>query len=68
MPLSLRLAQFIQAEEKAVGINVVIDPAPGTLAVSMTGHFDAALRGLPSNGRDPDRNIFRHLASRVPAS
>jgi peptide/nickel transport system substrate-binding protein len=61
--LSLRVAQVIQEMERAVGINVVIDPvAGGTLAISMTGNFDAALRGLP-NAHDPDRSIYRYLAT-----
>jgi len=62
--LSLRLAQVIQAQEEVVGIDVVIDAVQGgTLATSITGKFDAALRGLPPNGTDPDRNIYRYLAT-----
>ena len=57
-------AQFIQAEEAAVGINVVIDSESATtqLADWMTGSFDAAIRSNP-NGTVPDRIVYGPLAS-----
>ena len=64
-PVALRQAQFLQAEEKAVGINVVIDstdfvdvararPTPGTYDTFQIGW----------SGRvDPDGNIFQFVAT-----
>jgi peptide/nickel transport system substrate-binding protein len=53
----LRLAQFIQAQEAAVGINVVIDPADAAtaLARAASGNFDTLLFGLSG---DPDPNTM----------
>ena len=44
------LAQFIQAEEKAVGINVVIDPTDNTtsLALRTAGSFDTSVPAASS--------------------
>jgi peptide/nickel transport system substrate-binding protein len=60
----LLLAQFIQAQEAAVGINVVIDAAdsPTALARATKGTYDAFLNSW-SGGNDPDRNIFTFLAT-----
>jgi peptide/nickel transport system substrate-binding protein len=60
----VRLAQFIQAEEAAVGINVVIDSfdPTTTLARVGSGNFDAWL-GSWSGSPDTDRNVFQWLAT-----
>lgn len=60
----LLLAQFIQAQEAVVGINVVIDAAdPATTVARATkGNYDAYLNSW-SGGNDPDRNIFAFLAT-----
>jgi len=60
----LRLAQFIQAEEAAVGINVVIEPTDTATANSRAaaGNFDAYLGGF-SGSPDTDRNIFQFVAT-----
>lgn len=60
----LRLAQFIQAEEAAVGINVVIDPTDTATANTRAaaGTFDAYLGGF-SGSPDTDRNIFEFVAT-----
>jgi peptide/nickel transport system substrate-binding protein len=60
----LRLAQFIQAEEAAVGINVVIDTEaiPTVLALQLKGDFDAELNGYPGDS-DPNSVIYKFLAT-----
>jgi peptide/nickel transport system substrate-binding protein len=60
----LVLAQFIQAEEAAVGINVVIDQTDTATASARVaaGTFDAYLGGF-SGSADTDRNIFQFLAT-----
>jgi peptide/nickel transport system substrate-binding protein len=50
----VQLAQFIQAEEAAVGINVVID-AGGT-SIAATGNFDTFIQG-PSAGANADQAV-----------
>jgi peptide/nickel transport system substrate-binding protein len=57
-------AQFIQAEEAAVGINVVIDPVDNATASSLllSGNFDAALAGWTGTP-DLDRNYYQFLAT-----
>ena len=63
----LRLAQFIQAEETAVGINVVIDSVDNATltAQDQSGNYDAILSGW--NGRsDPDHNTFQFLTTTGP--
>ncbi len=60
----LRLAQFLQAEEKAVGINVVIQSTDfvTSLADADAGNYDAFLIGW--SGRvDPDGNIYSFVAT-----
>ena len=60
----LRLAQFIQAQEKAVGINVVIQSTDfvSSLAAADAGNYDAFLIGW--SGRvDPDGNIYSFVAT-----
>jgi peptide/nickel transport system substrate-binding protein len=64
----LRLAQFIQAEEAAVGINVVIDSAdsPTVLSLAKAGSFDACVMAWsPANG-DPDTTIAPFFATSAP--
>jgi peptide/nickel transport system substrate-binding protein len=60
----LRLAEFIQAEESAVGINVVIESndSATALARAAAGNYDAFLN-FWSGGSDPDGNIFQQLTS-----
>jgi peptide/nickel transport system substrate-binding protein len=60
----IRLAQFIQAQEAAVGIDVVIDVFDNaTVAARLErGNFDAHVMGW--NGRsEPDHNIYSFLAT-----
>ncbi len=61
---SFLLAQFIQAEEAAVGINVVIDPTDSTTETARltAGNFDAAFDNY-SGGPDPNSNIYVFLDS-----
>jgi peptide/nickel transport system substrate-binding protein len=62
--VGLRLAQFLQAEEKAVGINVVIQSTDFVTSLSQAdaGNFDAFLIGW--SGRvDPDGNIYQFVAT-----
>jgi peptide/nickel transport system substrate-binding protein len=57
------LDQFIQAEEAAVGIKVVIDPVDSSsteTAMLSAGKFDAAVNGY-SGGPDPNGNTFAFL-------
>jgi peptide/nickel transport system substrate-binding protein len=60
---ALLRAQFIQAEEAAVGINVVLDPVDTTTnaARRLSGNFDAYLGGFTPGGVDPTEVI--HLAT-----
>jgi peptide/nickel transport system substrate-binding protein len=53
---NLQLAQFIQAEEGAVGINVVIDSTDGAtaLALATSGKFDTYMSGFLPGNIDPD--------------
>ena len=58
------IGQFIQAEEAAVGINVVLDQEDGTTALSdeLSGHFDAVaatFTGSPAL----DKNVYEYLAT-----
>ena len=55
----LRLAQFIQAEEAAVGINVVIDPAVGGTSIAVSGNFDTFIQ------RPRDRRQHRPVHHRL---
>jgi peptide/nickel transport system substrate-binding protein len=54
-----RKAQFIQAEEAAVGINVVIDTGDlGTIsAAEQKGYFEIRIGTFMPGGADPDFNI-----------
>jgi peptide/nickel transport system substrate-binding protein len=61
-PGDTTLAQFIQAEEAAVGINVVIDASNPSL---LTGKFDAAINSN-SGGPDPNTNTFAFLDTQGP--
>jgi peptide/nickel transport system substrate-binding protein len=58
------VGQFIQAEEAAVGINVVLVQEDGATALSdeLSGHFDAiagAFTGSPAT----DKNVYEYLAT-----
>ena len=68
----VRLAQFIQAQEAAVGINVVIDVADSATANSRTnsGNFEAWLNGLIPGQADPAPPLGASRASgrRTPAA
>jgi peptide/nickel transport system substrate-binding protein len=59
------LAQFIQTQEGAVGINVVIDLTDNVTAVARAaaGNFDAYLSGFSPGGVDPNVNIYEQLAT-----
>jgi peptide/nickel transport system substrate-binding protein len=62
--VALRQAQFLQAEEKAVGINVVIDSTDfvTSLAKADAGTYDTYQIGW--SGRvDPDGNIYQFVAT-----
>ncbi len=62
--VALRQAQFLQAEEKAVGINVVIDSTDFVTSLSKAdaGTYDTFQIGW--SGRvDPDGNIFQFVAT-----
>src|SRR5262249_38350054 len=62
---SVGLAEFIQAQEAAVGINVVIDTADTATFLQrlMSGNFDTALGGRSPGVPDPDGMISLFLAS-----
>jgi peptide/nickel transport system substrate-binding protein len=62
---NLRAAQFIQAQEAAVGINVVIEVADTTaeLARARSGDFDTRLNGWAPGSADPHKNTFQFLAT-----
>jgi peptide/nickel transport system substrate-binding protein len=57
-----RLAQFIQAQEAVVGINVVIDSAdaPTVQSRQISGNFDAALNGFAGDS-DPNGVLAKFL-------
>jgi peptide/nickel transport system substrate-binding protein len=63
------LAQFIQAQEDAVGINVVIDQADNATILDRvrTGSYDAQLTVF-SGRPDPDANIYGFLATSSPSN
>src|SRR5262249_49985960 len=54
------LAQFIQAEEAAVGINVAITQTGSTTPALTSGQFDAAI-DANSGGPDPNTNTYAFL-------
>jgi len=56
-----REAEFIQAEEKAVGINVVIDTSAAS-GVESSGQFDTALVS-PTGTANTDRNLYPVFAT-----
>jgi peptide/nickel transport system substrate-binding protein len=63
--VALRLAQFLQSEEKAVGINVVIDSTDFVTSLSKAdaGTYDTFQIGW--SGRvDPDGNIYQFVATK----
>jgi peptide/nickel transport system substrate-binding protein len=60
-----RVAQFIQAEEAAIGINVVIDPGGSAAAVNaleLSGKFDTAIV-TPAGTADTDRQLYPVFAT-----
>jgi peptide/nickel transport system substrate-binding protein len=59
------LAQFIQAQEAAVGINVIVDVYDNATAVAQAaaGNFDAYLSGFSPGGVDPNVNISEQLST-----
>src|SRR5262249_10531772 len=61
----LRVAQFIQAEEAAVGINVVIDTTDSATALARetSGSFDAVIGGLEPGGLEPNTLIAQFFAT-----
>jgi len=61
----LRLAQFIQAEESVVGINVVIDPtdSPTATARAVSGNFDTYSGGFTPGGSDPNIDTYQFVAT-----
>jgi peptide/nickel transport system substrate-binding protein len=62
--VALQQAQFVQAEEKDVGINVVIDPTDFVTSLSKAdaGTYEAFQIGW--SGRvDPDGNIYQFVAT-----
>jgi peptide/nickel transport system substrate-binding protein len=60
--LNMELAQFVQAEEAAVGINVVIDTVdtPTSQARAASGAFDAYLGGWTGSPAT-DRNVYQFV-------
>jgi peptide/nickel transport system substrate-binding protein len=63
-PVNARLGQVIQAMEKAVGINVTVQPTEFTTSLNQAtaGSFDAYTIGW--SGRvDPDGNIYGFVAT-----
>jgi peptide/nickel transport system substrate-binding protein len=59
------LAEFIKAQEEAVGINVVIESADNATnsARMVSGNFDAALSGGGGGDPDPSASIYGFLAT-----
>jgi peptide/nickel transport system substrate-binding protein len=65
-PISLREAQIIQAEEKAVGFNVVLENAEFVTVLNRAdaGNFDVEV-GVGWSGRiDPDGNIYQFVTTK----
>jgi peptide/nickel transport system substrate-binding protein len=63
-PVNARLGQVIQSMEKAVGINVTVQPTEFTTSLNSAtaGNFDAYAVGW--SGRvDPDGNIYSFVAT-----
>jgi peptide/nickel transport system substrate-binding protein len=58
----LRLAQFIQAEEATVGINVIVDPSGAVGTQTQSGNFQAYLTGGVGQ-IDPERILRTRYAS-----
>jgi len=56
------MALFIQAQEAAVGINVVLDPANGT-AERDSGDFDVTGEAMVPGQPDPNTQIYQRLAT-----
>jgi peptide/nickel transport system substrate-binding protein len=61
-------AQVIQAEEAAVGFNVVIDfqAVPSFVSAILSGNFDAVVRGVSPNNPDPNTYLYQYFATSGP--
>jgi peptide/nickel transport system substrate-binding protein len=61
---NLRLAQVLQTEEAAVGINLVLDPTDTTTALARegSGSFETAEGGW-SGSPDTDRNVYQFVTT-----
>ena len=61
---NVRFAQFIQAQEAAVGINVVVDAVASPIVASLqaSGSFETMLAG-PASGANTDANIYEWTAT-----
>jgi peptide/nickel transport system substrate-binding protein len=59
------LAQFIQAQEAAVGINVVIDTADGAALTALrdSGHFDVTGAAMVPGQPDPNTEIYQQIVT-----
>jgi peptide/nickel transport system substrate-binding protein len=59
------VAQFIQAQEAAVGINVVIEASDSiaALAKAVNGDFDVRLSGFVPGSPDPNADIYPFLTT-----
>jgi peptide/nickel transport system substrate-binding protein len=62
----MRLAEFIQDQEKAVGINVVIETTDQATALvrQTAGDFDAAIGGLTPGNVEPSGQIQQFFLTR----
>jgi peptide/nickel transport system substrate-binding protein len=60
---NLRLAQFLQSEEAAIGINLVIDATDNAtaLARAAAGSFDVYFLGQTNGDPDPNNNFYSLL-------
>src|SRR5262249_14968849 len=63
-------AQFIQAQEAAVGINVVIDSADAATlgAREKAGQYDIRIATNMTNTADPNGSLYANLATAGPAN
>jgi peptide/nickel transport system substrate-binding protein len=61
-PENVLFAQFLQEEERQVGINVVIDQVASLTPLQETGTFETMLAG-PGTGANTDGNFFEWFAT-----
>jgi peptide/nickel transport system substrate-binding protein len=61
----LRFAQFVQAQEAAVGINVIIDSTDSATSVTRAtnGNFDTFLTGLEPGSVEPNGLVYQFFAT-----